>query len=251
MRILIATVKMSLFLLWTAILVPLQILVKLLFPVHMHYGLPHLYHRGVCLIFCLRYDVTGAPQNTGQRLFMATHLSYLDIPVLGAVIRNASFVAKSEVEHWPLFGFLSKLQNTEFINRRTSQIKNERDKIAARVAQNHSLIMFPEATSSDGITVKPFKSSLFSVLEDTNIHIYPITITLQTTNEKSPATTEERRIYTWPLEDDIEVPAHLWRLARSKGACVSLTFHPPITPSAYADRKALAKACENSVSIGL
>ena len=41
-------------------------------------------------------------------LFAANHVSYLDITVLGSLL-DASFIAKTEVAGWPLFGWLARL----------------------------------------------------------------------------------------------------------------------------------------------
>ena len=72
------------------------------------------------------------------------------------------FVAKAEVAHWPLFGWLAKLQRTVFVDRRPGSAAQpaRRDHAAARRGDN--LILFPEGTSGDGIHVLPFKSALFA-----------------------------------------------------------------------------------------
>jgi 1-acyl-sn-glycerol-3-phosphate acyltransferase len=252
MKAIKAVLKIAAFLGLSIVLAPLQILFKLLSKdTGNAFIIPNLWHRGICKIYNIKIEIVGIPHFDDQTLFMGNHLSYLDIPVLGTIINHASFVAKKDVEGWPIFGSLAKLQNTAFIDRSPSKIQNERDKIAARVHEGHSLILFPEATSGDGYVLKPFKSSLFSLTETNNILIQPFTLFIVSTNGKPPETLEDRRIYTWPLEDDIVLGAHLWRFAKSSGACIRVVFHSPLIPTEYENRKALAKACENSVSMGL
>jgi len=57
----------------------------------------------------------------------------------------ASFVAKSEVAGWPLFGFLAKVQNTVFIERRSTRAAEQRDQLQEHLAKKQSLILFPKA----------------------------------------------------------------------------------------------------------
>ena len=76
------------------------------------------YHRLCCRILGLRVRrQRHAAQRHRPTLFVSNHVSYLDITVLGALIRGP-FVAKAEVAGWPLFGWLAKLQRTVFVDRR-------------------------------------------------------------------------------------------------------------------------------------
>jgi len=122
---------------------------------------PRLYHRLCCRILGFRIAAKGAPSERGPTLFVVNHVSYTDITILGALIKG-SFVAKSEVARWPLFGVLAKLQRTVFIERRVHRAAAQRSAIASRLASGDGLILFPEGTSGDGNRVLPFKSALFS-----------------------------------------------------------------------------------------
>ena len=71
------------------------------------------------------------------------------------------FVAKSEVARWPVFGWLAKLQRTIFINRQARhQTGAATREIAGRLLGGDAVVLFAEGTSSDGIRVLPFRSSL-------------------------------------------------------------------------------------------
>ena len=62
------------------------------------------------------------------KLLVCNHASYLDILILGSLIKT-SFVAKKEVSSWPLLGILAKLQNTIFIDRKISSLTMQKNKI--------------------------------------------------------------------------------------------------------------------------
>lgn len=251
MRDVILLAKGALFFLWCLVMVPPQILVLLFTRGPAAYTIPQIWHRGICRIFGLRVVVTGTPLHDRQTLFVANHVSYLDIPVMGSILR-ASFVAKNEVAGWPVFGWLSRLQQTAFISRSRADAQREKNALSNMIAAGKSIILFPEGTSTDGRDVAPFKSSLFSLtLENTDrvMTIQPVTLVIETV-DGHPATGQDMRdLYAW--YGDMTMPPHLAAFTRSRGATIRLVFHPPIDPAGFADRKALADACCTAVRTGL
>src|SRR5262245_56592773 len=97
-----AAIRTVLFLGWTVLLIPLQML-ALVFHRRLSRRIPIFYHRNACRILGVRVAARGKISTTHPTLFVANHSSYLDIAVLGALIEG-SFVAKAEVAAWPLFG---------------------------------------------------------------------------------------------------------------------------------------------------
>ncbi|MCB1681690.1 MAG: 1-acyl-sn-glycerol-3-phosphate acyltransferase [Rhodospirillales bacterium] len=253
MRSLIASIKLLIFGLLVIIVSPLQLLV-LTFTKGKHaYDVPCLWHKAICSVMRIRITIVGPPAREYQTLYVGNHLSYLDIPAIGSIIKG-SFVAKKDVESWPLFGFLSRLQQTAFISRSREDAGKEKNALDVMLRDGKSLILFPEGTSTDGQTVLPFKSSLFSIalLEQAqHLYVQPFTVTVNAVNGKKPETQDERDIYAWHINMDTPLHIHLWRFAKSRGASITLHFHPPILASGYNDRKVLAKLCHDHVSKGL
>lgn len=253
MRIPVASLKMSAFVVWCLILVPPQALLLLIHRGKGAYMLPSIWQRGICLIFNIKVRRTGAPHTASQAIYVGNHLSYLDIPALGSLLK-ASFVAKNDVASWPVFGFLSRMQQTAFISRSAKDAAEEKNALGRMMEEGKSLIIFPEGTSTDGRSVLPFKSSLFAMaLKNANadLLVQPFTLSLDTVEGRPPSTQDERDLYAWHRDMTTELPAHLWSFALSKGACVTLHFHPPVRACDYQDRKILAKTCHDAVSGGL
>ena len=93
-------------------------------------------------------------------LIVSNHLSYVDILVLSTVTPTV-FIAKSDVKRWPVFGWYAAMGGSLFVERtkRSDVARLNRD--VAHMLNSGSLItLFPEGTSSDGLQVLPFKSSL-------------------------------------------------------------------------------------------
>jgi len=249
-----AAIRLLLFALWTIGIVLLQIPVLCVTRGPAIYHLPCLWHKGVCKIFGIKVTYGGSPDHTRQTVYVSNHLSYLDIPVIGSLLK-ASFVAKKDVSSWPVFGFLSKLQNTAFISRSRKDAKTENNALSKMVEEGKSLILFPEGTSTDGQSVRPFKSSLFSVILESNpsqeLLVQPFTLRVERANGAGPQTQEERDYYAWHIEMENELPTHLWRFAKGKGAHIHLHFHPAQKAAAFSDRKSLALECHENVLSGL
>ena len=236
------------------IIVPPQWLIVTLHKGRFSYILPQLWHKGACAIFGIKIERVGVPYTDSQVLYISNHVSYLDIPVLGSIIQQTSFVSKNDVANWPVWGFLSKLQQTAFISRSRKDTKKEAHSLDAMLEAKKNLVIFPEGTSTNGLEVKDFKSSLFSLalkdgLED--IVIQPITIRILTTDGKPPQKEDERNIYAWPLELDISLDRHLMGIASTSGAHIEVTFHDIIAAKDFDDRKTLAKTCHDAVCSGL
>jgi len=214
--------------------------------------LPPIFHRFCCWVLGIRVEVAGNMADQRPVLWVANHSSYLDIPVLGSLLPG-SFVAKSEVGTWPLFGALSKLQKTIFINRKREDSHSQKDSLGDRLKAGDSVILFPEGTSSDFNRVFPFKSALFAVANITDttgqpIMVQPVSVTC-THLDQVPLGRDLRPLYAW--YGDMDLAPHLWALARLGGFRVVVEFHPAVRLSYFASRKALGQHCEAQVAAGV
>jgi len=248
-----AAFKFFLFVILCLIVVPAQSIVLLLHKGRGAYILTHFWQKCVCTIFNIKVEVSGTPYTSTQTIYFANHISYLDIPVIGSIIR-ASFVAKKDVASWPVFGFLSTLQQTAFISRDREDAEKEKNALDNMLDIGKSLIIFPEGTSTDGREVIPFKSSLFSIAMKKNlkdIYVQPVTLKMMLVDGQNVTNQNVRDIYSWHINMDTPLGTHLWRFAQSKGAVISVIFHPEIKAHSHESRKTLAKACYNAVSNGL
>ena len=114
-----------------------------------------LFFRGLVGIFGIKIKILG---NISKRktLFVCNHISYLDILVLGSKV-NGIFVAKSEIDTWPLINRFTSVGKTIFVSRKDkSAIKDQMTLIEKNLKDNYNVILFPEGTSSDGLNVLPF-----------------------------------------------------------------------------------------------
>ncbi|PCJ54976.1 MAG: hypothetical protein COA73_13910 [Candidatus Hydrogenedentota bacterium] len=177
----------------------------------------------------------------GSYLIAPNHLSYADIIVLGSIFK-CFFVAKDDVESWPIIGFLFK--QTEQISvprnsRRGVLATNKR--VGERLTQGQSVCVFLEGTSSGGGEVLPFHASLLQPALDAGVPVVPVAI--RWTCEQPGVNVEEDIAY-W--KDHTLVP-HLIRLLGLGGCRAIVTIGEP-TLSGERDRKTWAVALHDEVA---
>jgi 1-acyl-sn-glycerol-3-phosphate acyltransferase len=245
-----ASARLALYIALTLTLMPIQALLLVLHR-RLSSMLPLAYHRLCCRIFGLEVAVTGTPSAAHPTLFVSNHMSYLDITVLGSVIRG-SFVAKAEVARWPVFGWLAKLQRTVFVERTRAKTAIQGTVMRNRLLAGDSLVLFPEGTSSDGNRTLRFKSGLLSVADVTidgqPIAVQPVSIAYAQL-DGIPIGRAYRPYFAW--YGDMILASHLWRMAGLGTVLVAVHFHPPTTVVACGSRKALAEAAHNAVARGV
>ena len=253
MKSLKASLKIILFLCLCALVVPCQFVYLLFVKGYSAYTIPYLWQRCVCKVFGIKVTVKGVALSKHQTVYCSNHLSYLDIPAIGSVLK-ASFVAKSEVEKWPVFGFLSKLQQTIFISRRRHDAKKGAEKIKTGLSDGKNIILFPEGTSSDGRSLLPMKAAMLSPLVGlSDVYIQPFTILIRKVDDQEINNNDQqqglRDLYAW--QGDMELAPHLWRFLQGKGAEIDLILHEPISAHDMGDRKRLVALCEEKIRIAL
>ena len=213
--------------------------------------LPVAYHAACCRLLGLARRIEGEISSDRPTLFVANHTSYLDITILSASVET-SFIAKREVARWPFFGWLARLQRTVFVDRRVSRVASERDDVARRLAQGDNLVLFAEGTSSDGVFIRSFKSSLFAVAErefaGRKLVVQPVTLAY-TRLDGMPIGRAWRPLFAW--YGDMDMVPHMFRLLGLGRIDAELIFHPPVTLAEFASRKSLAEHCERTIRSGL
>ena len=114
--------------------------------------------------------------DSSNTLFLANHVSWIDIHALNS-IRPLQFIAKSDINNWPVFGYLVRKSGTIFINRNsrkdTARIVNT---TVACLVDGGNVGFFPEGTTSDGTSLSHFKSSIVQAAINANSILQPVAI---------------------------------------------------------------------------
>jgi 1-acyl-sn-glycerol-3-phosphate acyltransferase len=188
------------------------------------------WHGRLCRALGLRVCVSGAVVDGS--LLVANHISWLDIPVLGAQAQ-VGFLSKAEVRGWPLVGWMSAVAGTLFIERGANQAASVSAQIASAIAGGRTLVIFPEGTTSDGRQVRRFHPRLFAVARQPGLRVQPVALAYRRDADAAP---------------DLEVPfigeqtlvANLWRVIRHPDLVAEVRFLSPLETEDGEERKRFA-----------
>ncbi|MWB77461.1 1-acyl-sn-glycerol-3-phosphate acyltransferase [Pseudooceanicola sp. 216_PA32_1] len=202
--------------------------------------------KGFYRIIGMEFRVTGQPMPEGGAV-VANHASWLDIFTLNAAQR-IYFVSKAEVAGWFGIGWLARATGTIFINRDRREARSQTEVFRERLSLGHRLLFFPEGTSTDGMRVLPFKTTLFAAFFEPalrqTLFVQPVTVVYHAPEGEDP------RFYGW--WGDMSFGAALVKaLSQAPQGRVEVIWHPPLRVADFADRKALAARAEAVVRGGM
>lgn len=235
----------------TLALLPFQ-LVGMAFGLRLQRSIPHWYHRILCALIGVRIREIGARSADSPALILSNHVSWLDICVITA-LSPVVFVAKHEVAGWPVFGWLAKLQRTVFINRQARhQTGAASREIAGRLLGGDAVVLFAEGTSSDGIRVLPFRSSLVGAVHHalgnsthhTHVTVQPMSLAYVNLGGVPMGRGLRQRV-AWYGDADL-IP-HLLAVLASGAVEVTVSWGEAVAYDMSADRKAITRDAEQSV----
>lgn len=163
--------------------------------------------------------------------YISNHLSWIDILAI-AGRSGTAFVAKQEIREAPVVGWLSTLNRTVFVKRENrlgvaEQINELRDALA----DNWSVTVFPEGTTTDGQSLLPFKTPMLRVLEPPppGVMVQPVLL------DYGPIAEEVGWI---GVETGVNNAKRL--LSRKGSFQVRVHFLEPFFPADFPGRKAIA-----------
>ncbi|QKE41286.1 MAG: 1-acyl-sn-glycerol-3-phosphate acyltransferase [Ferrovum myxofaciens] len=168
----------------------------------------------------LTIQVQGAwPDSPGPYLLTSNHISWVDIFVIHSV-HPVRFISKSEVRHWPIFGWLAARTGTLFLSRSSRRQTLEIGKAMTQVLQaGDDLGFFPESTTSDGTSILPFKTSLLQSPLDCQATLLPIALRYSV----PPGHSES----AYPFIGDMTFMESLVRVLKSPPSQVTLSLGTP------------------------
>jgi lyso-ornithine lipid O-acyltransferase len=204
--------------------------------------LPVAFARTLSALLRLRIFARQVPPPQGPRLLAANHVSWLDILALCSV-EPVCFLAKREVDAWPVASTFARLQETVFVDRRRRRtILAANAAMAQRMLAGRPMLLFPEGTTSDGSALRKFHSSHFAAARDLlasasgieTVCVQPVAI-----RYSSPAA-------AW--FGDATLLPHLWSLLTGEPIRCDLVFGKPLAYARGESRKAIAGEAASAIA---
>lgn len=229
-------------------LVPIQALLVLFAQKWRYFFvLPRLWNRFASWMLGLRVTVVGQQSAARPLMIVGNHLSYLDIIALSAH-SDGYFIAKHEVRSWPVFGWLAILRGTRFVRRDPKYVRGQRSALQDDFDRGSSLILFPEGTSTDGLEVKPFKSSLFEAVTSSTskVTVQPFAIFFTHVDGQPIHDMFTRERVAW--YSDLSLLTHLWWVLRRRSIHCRLEWLEPFEVAPGSHRKRVTHQAWEAVS---
>lgn len=202
---------------------------------------PRHFLRGAGRACGMRVKTAGTPRR-GHVFYVGNHLSWIDVPALGGITGTA-FVAQDGIADWPVFGWLSRLNNTVFVSRTDKmQVGAQVADLRTAIARHNMLAMFPEGTTTDGRSLLPFKAPLFAALDPPppGMLIQPVLMDFDAVGKD----------LSWIGVET--APANAWRVLRRKGSFTcTVRFLEPFDPATVGGRKAVSAECRKRIAAAL
>lgn len=169
-------------------------------------------------------------------LWVSNHVSWTDIPLLGR-LTSLSFLSKAEVRTWPVAGWLAAKAGSLFIRRGAGDSQLIRQQMTQHLQNRHSLLMFPEGTTTDGRALRTFHGRLLAAAIDAEIPLQPVAIRYLRDGQLDPLA---------PFIGEDDLLSHLRRLFAHDQGEVHIYLLPPIATRGR-ERAALAYEAQQAV----
>ncbi len=191
-----------------------------------------IWARGIARIIGLEIQHEG-PLPEAPAYVVTNHLSYVDVFVYASLL-GPVFVARGDVQHWPVIGKMMQNVQMLFIDRdRARDTVRVNEAIATILEERDIVLVFAESRITRGLDVAPFKSALLQPAVAAQQPVHHATITYRTRpGARPPAET----IAWWRPES---WPTHASRVLRNRGAIAHVQFGAE--PMFDADRKVLGE----------
>ena len=195
--------------------------------------------RGLLRVIGVKLVLEYPPHHTPMRgMLVGNHSSWMDIFVANSV-QAARFLAKSDIQNWPILGVLVHGAGTLFVQRGNRHSISHTNHEITQAALNGELVgLYPEGTTTDGTYMIPFRSNLLQPAVEAGLTIYPIAIAYRKNGAYTPLAA---------YAGDTSLLRSFWDLTCSFGVCACVRFAEPINGANFATRQELASATQAAI----
>jgi len=185
---------------------------------------------GLMRVFGMRMRKVGSPL-PGATLFVANHVSWMDISALHSQ-RMMGFVAKREIDGWPLVGFMARRGETIFHQRGSQEsLGGVLEAMVERLRSGRSVGVFPEGRTRDGAEVGPFHARIFGAAVEAGVPVQPVAL-------RYGGGADQREVAFAPRENFAQ---NFLRLLGDPARVVEVVFLEPLAPGEADGRGTIAR----------
>lgn len=263
MKIISFTLSLLIIIFLIILILPIQIISNI-FNLKLKYNAPYFFFKLINFFIGINIELDQESlnhlknKNDIGNLYVSNHVSWIDILTIGSLIKSR-FIAKQEVKKMGVFGFLAILNNTYFIdNTKATKSLGYSNEIQKKLLKGQNLILFPEGTTSDGSSLRNFKSSFFESAnskyvcpitgKEKYIRVQPVTLCYLKKNGL-PMGTASRREIAWI--GSYPIIKLMLDYLKMGNVTINIKIHDSVTIKDFGDRKKLSAYCEDTILANL
>ena len=191
-------------------------------------------------VFGMRVRRYGTPLPGGV-LVVANHVSWIDITLLHSQ-RVVGFVAKAEIEGWPLIGWLASRGGTIFHHRGNNEsLHGVMHQMLLRLQQGSGVGVFPEGRTNNGQVIGAFHARIFQPAVLAGVPAQPVAL-------KYGARGSAQTIVAFRIRENFL--QNFWRLLGEPTRLVEVHFLEPVSVDVDGRRR-MAELCRERIAAAM
>ena len=196
---------------------------------------------GLMRVFGFRLRRVGTPL-PGAAMFVANHVSWIDIETLHSQ-RMMGFVAKREIQSWPVVGWMAQRGETIFHARgSTESLGGVLHEMLARLRSGRSVGVFPEGGTRGGRELGPFHARIFLAAVEAGVPVQPVALLYGEGGSAQHIVAFQKRESFF---------ANFVRLLGEPPRLVEVHFLEPIAPGAAEGRRRIAELARSRIAAAM
>lgn len=196
---------------------------------------------GLMRVFGFKLKRVGEPRRDAT-LFVANHCSWLDITLLHSQ-RAVCFVAKAEIAHWPVIGWLASRGGTIYHQRGSNDsLARVAQTMIDRLNAGLGVGVFPEGGTGEVDKVRTFHARIFQTCYDANVPAQPVALRYVRGEQAAKAVAFRAKEAFFP---------NFLRLLGEPATTAEVHFLDPVPLATEGGRKRMAEASRRAIILAL
>lgn len=193
----------------------------------------------------MNLTVLNKPQDGEKFLLVSNHMGFVDILLMCSIFPML-FVTSNEMRETPFLGLLTEMAGCMYVERRSrTKILEEMKSMVKALQNGFRIALYPEATSTNGEQVLPFKRTLMMAASHAGVPIQPAVINFRKVNGEE-FSLKWRDHLCWYGE--ITFATSLWKALTLKSLHAEIEFLEKIHTSPEDDRGLIADKAHAMIS---
>ncbi len=195
-------------------------------------------------LFNVKVNLLGFPKENKNHLVISNHLGFFDDFIIAGHMPTM-FVTSVELREAPVLGLLSEFAGCVYVEaRNAANISSEMKDIESALNQGFNVVLYPEAKTTNGEKVLPFKKTLLMSCAQTEANLLPTVLNFRYVNGE-PMSDKWRDVVFWYKKTPLL--KMLWNSSAIRSCIVDWEYIQEIKVDSTSDRREVALQAQTLV----